>query len=157
LLEAIRLTLHSPSKTTCEQTGREHSRSMTPSKGRILLVEDNDVNQRVAARMLEKEGYEVDVAFNGLEALEKLALVRPDIILMDLQMPLMDGYEATAAIRSQERNGQHMPIIAVTANAMHGDREKCLQAGMDGYVAKPVDRRGLMDEIHRVVGEKVQV
>jgi len=124
--------------------------SPKPCKGDILLVEDNEVNQRVAARMLEKEGYRVEVAANGKEALAKLSDRVPDLVLMDLQMPLMDGFEATAEIRRSETGGEHLPIVALTANAMKGDREKCLDAGMDGYIAKPIDKRTLLDEIERL-------
>jgi CheY-like chemotaxis protein len=111
---------------------------------RILLVEDNQVNQLVATRLLQKNGHEVTVADNGRNALEILNDWNPDLIFMDVQMPEMDGYQATAAIRSRESgHATHVPIIAMTANAMAGDKERCLASGMDGYVSKPLGREAL--------------
>ena len=106
---------------------------------RVLLAEDNPVNQVVAIRLLEKRGHSVAVAGNGREALDATEQRIFDVVLMDLEMPEMSGLEATAAIRRREqRTGTHIPIIAMTAHAMIGDRERCLAAGMDGYVSKPV-------------------
>src|ERR1700680_746993 len=106
---------------------------------RVLVAEDNAVNQRLAARLLEKRGHRVTVTSNGREAVEALANRNFDLVLMDVQMPEMDGFEATALILEREkRDGTHMPIIALTANAMKGDKEQCLAAGMDGYLAKPI-------------------
>jgi PAS domain S-box-containing protein len=106
---------------------------------RILLVEDNAVNQALAARLLEKRGHAVTVAGNGNEALLALEKDSFDLVLMDVQMPEMDGFEATAAIREKEKtSGYHLPVIAMTAHAMVGDRERCLAAGMDDYIAKPI-------------------
>jgi signal transduction histidine kinase/CheY-like chemotaxis protein len=123
----------------------------TPGTLRILLAEDNTVNQYLAVRLLEKAGHQVETATNGRAAIAALQRDRFDLALMDLQMPEMDGLEATALIREQERaTGAHLPIIALTANAMVGDRERCLQAGMDGYVSKPIDIRLLLAEIRRV-------
>lgn len=113
-------------------------------KLRILLAEDNPVNQRVAIRLLEKAGHEVTLANHGKEALDALEQAEFDLILMDVQMPQMDGFEATRAIREREaETGRHMPIVAMTAHAMKGDRERCLAAGMDDYLAKPVQRSEL--------------
>jgi signal transduction histidine kinase/CheY-like chemotaxis protein len=111
------------------------------SRGRVLVVEDNAVNQMVAVRLLQNLGYKSDVAANGLEAIEALLRLPYDLVLMDCQMPDMDGYEATRRIRELERTGglpKRTPIIALTANAMPGDRERCTQAGMDDCVTKPV-------------------
>ena len=118
---------------------------------RILLAEDNRVNRFLAVRLLQKEGHHVETATNGHAALAALERDRFDLALMDLQMPEMDGLEATSRIRERERaTGAHLPIIALTANAMVGDQECCLQAGMDDYVSKPIDIARLLAEIRRV-------
>ncbi|HEX4604539.1 MAG TPA: response regulator, partial [Candidatus Angelobacter sp.] len=119
---------------------------------RILLAEDNLVNQRLAVRTLEKMGHTVAVALTGLEALAALRTEKFDLVLMDVQMPEMDGYAATREIRKREQGSQeHLPVIAMTAHAMKGDRESCLEAGMDEYVAKPVSREELQQVIERVM------
>jgi two-component system sensor histidine kinase/response regulator len=117
---------------------------------RILLAEDNPVNQRVAVKVLEKYGHNVTVAGNGREAVA-LALHKPfDLILMDIQMPEMDGYEATAAIREAEQaSGAHTPIVALTAHAMKSDQNRCLAAGMDDYLAKPIHVQQLLEKVER--------
>ncbi len=114
----------------------------------VLLVEDNLVNQRLGIRLLQKLGCQVTIANNGLEAIEKWKRTDYDIVLMDCQMPEMDGYTATREIRKLEQDSQHVPIIAMTANAMPGDKEKCLEAGMDDFLSKPVDTAKLKDAIH---------
>jgi two-component system sensor histidine kinase/response regulator len=151
LLEAIKVVLGS-------QTGAEASpplvtvHSLRESRGRlrILLAEDNRVNQVLAVRLLEKRGHEVTVAGNGEEALEALDRQAFDLVLMDVQMPEMDGLQATAAIRKGEMNtGKHIPIVAMTAHAMAGDKERCLEAGMDEYMTKPIRPEQLVDVLNR--------
>jgi two-component system sensor histidine kinase/response regulator len=115
---------------------------------RVLLVEDNRVNQRVATDLLEGRGHVVVVAGNGREALDLLERSSFDLVLMDVQMPIMDGFEATAEIRRRETAGaRRSPIIAMTAHALSGDRERCLQGGMDGYLSKPIDPRALFEAV----------
>jgi CheY-like chemotaxis protein len=120
---------------------------------RILVAEDNAVNQRVALRILQKAGHFAEIVGNGKEAIEALARDSFDVVLMDVQMPEMDGIAATRAIREQEiQSGQHIPIVAMTAHAMMGDRERCLEAGMDDYVSKPIQMAELsraLDSIPR--------
>ena len=120
-------------------------------KLRVLLAEDGIVNQKVAIHLLEKRGHSVVVANNGREAVE--ALLKPkagdfDVVLMDMQMPVLDGLAATREIRSAETSsGRHVAIVAMTANAMKGDREKCLEAGMDNYLSKPIRPKELYDMV----------
>jgi CheY-like chemotaxis protein len=130
-----------------------HSLPARLSPLRILLAEDNAVNQKVAVRMLEKEGHSVTVVANGREAVLAAERQTFDLILMDVQMPEMDGFDATWAIRTQEDGGKRTPIIALTAHAMAGDKERCLDAGMDGYVTKPIRVLDLMAEITRLRGD----
>ncbi len=124
---------------------------------RILLAEDNTVNQRIAVRILEKLGWKITVVNNGQEVLDILTNQTFDVILMDDNMPLLSGIEATQVIRREEKQtGQHVPVIAMTANAMAGDREKYLASGMDGYVSKPIDRNLLYDEIVNLVTQRLK-
>jgi len=117
---------------------------------RILVAEDNPVNQAVARRLLQKRGHIVTTVDNGREALAAVEKETFDLILMDVQMPEMDGLEATAAIRSREQGtGVHLPILAMTAHAMKGDEAQCLAAGMDGYITKPVRSEELFGMIER--------
>jgi signal transduction histidine kinase/CheY-like chemotaxis protein len=117
---------------------------------RVLVAEDNKVNQIVVSRMLERAGHSVAIAADGQEAVEMYASGAFDLLLMDVHMPVLDGFEATARIREMEATKNiHTPIIALTANAMNGDRERCLAAGMDGYISKPVGRDELLDTIAR--------
>ncbi|MBV9122029.1 MAG: response regulator, partial [Planctomycetes bacterium] len=115
---------------------------------RILLAEDNVINQKLVVLLLRKQGHVVAVAGDGREALEVLEQQPFDLVLMDMQMPEMDGIEATAIIREKEKEtGRHLPIIALTAHAMIGDRDSCLAAGMDGYVSKPFQEKELRQAI----------
>jgi CheY-like chemotaxis protein len=118
----------------------------------VLVAEDSAVNQRLAARLLERRGHTVVVANSGAQALAALESQRFDVVLMDVQMPEMDGLEATAMIRAQEQTtGAHLPIIAMTARVMQGDRERCLEVGMDDYVAKPIQAEVLFETIERLL------
>ncbi|MDO9478838.1 MAG: response regulator, partial [Pseudohongiella sp.] len=111
----------------------------------ILLVEDNPMNQMLAVKILQNDGHIVDVADNGLEALQKTGQREYDLILMDLQMPVMDGLEATRRIReSEQHTGKHLPVIAMTAHALPEVKDSCIEAGMDDYIAKPVRRADLI-------------
>jgi len=115
---------------------------------RILLAEDNLVNQTLAVRLLEKQGHEVVLALTGKEALDKIEESRFDVVLMDVQMPEMDGLAATRELRrTEEETGGHLPVVAMTAYAMKGDRERCLEAGMDAYLPKPINSRELFQAI----------
>jgi CheY-like chemotaxis protein len=113
-----------------------------------LLVEDNPVNQKVACGLLQRQGHQVVVAINGKQALHELTQHVFDLVLMDVQMPEMDGLQTTVAIRAgEEGTGRRVPIVALTAQALHGDRERCLAAGMDAYLAKPVQAHQLIQTV----------
>ncbi len=162
LLDAIRTVLGAGPERS-RRTGSQPDpavRSARPDAGpgtpgvslHILMAEDNPVNQLVALRFLEAGGHTVVVAGNGVEALAALERESFDLVLMDVQMPEMGGFEATRRIRERERGtGRHLPIVAMTAHAMTGDQQKCLEAGMDGYVAKPLQRKTLLETVERVV------
>ncbi|MBF0345726.1 MAG: response regulator [Nitrospirae bacterium] len=122
----------------------------------LLLVEDNEVNQELAMEILEEAGIRVDIANNGLEALDKLITAEYDGVLMDCQMPVMDGFEATKRIR-QDKRFSNLPVIAMTANAMAGDREKCMESGMNDHIAKPIDITQLFKTLARWIKPKVSV
>lgn len=124
-------------------------KTSAPLVGRILLVEDNPVNQELGEAMLQELGLDCAVAQDGAVALQRLSEADYDLVLMDCQMPEMDGYEATCLWRERESQGnkQRMPIIALTANALEGDRERCLAAGMDDYLSKPYSREVLREKL----------
>ena len=131
-----------------------HSLSEEKKRGiRILLAEDNPVNQKVAQKMLEKFGYYSNTVSNGFEALKALGRIDYDLVLMDVVMPEMDGFDATAQIRNPASKvmNHRVPVIAMTAHAMKGDREKCLEAGMDDYISKPVKPQELLDVVEKWV------
>ena len=146
-------------------SGAESAALLTPHtlregkrKLHVLLAEDNAVNQRLAMRLLEKHGHRVTLTTNGREALAALDQENFDVVLMDVQMPEMDGFEATSAIRVREqRTGRHLPIIAMTAHAMRGDQERCLAAGMDGYIPKPIRVQELIALLERFSGVAANV
>jgi CheY-like chemotaxis protein len=125
--------------------GRRHAR--------ILVAEDNAVNQKLAVSFLQKAGFKAEVVANGREAVKALQMVPYDVVLMDIQMPEMDGYEATRAIRNPQSGvvKSDVPIIALTANALEGDRRRCIEAGMDDYIAKPIKREELLKAIRAVL------
>src|SRR3984893_10579055 len=149
LLEAILAALGKPSsREDRPQVITRHSLRETRRKLHILLAEDNPINQKLTVRLLEKRDQIVVVASNGRETLAALEEQSFDLVLMDVQMPEMDGFEATTAIRDREKTtGEHLPIIALTAHAMKGDSERCLAAGMDAYVSKPIQP----DQLFRVI------
>jgi len=133
---------------TDDSLARKHKRL------RLLVAEDNLVNQRLIAHLLEKHGHTVVIASNGREALAALEHEGFDLVLMDVQMPVMGGLEVTAAIREKEQlTGSRLPIIALTAHAMKGDRERCLAAGMNGYLSKPIQAKDLFEAIESLVSE----
>jgi CheY-like chemotaxis protein len=136
-------------------TFKQHSMKQNPEgKNRILIVEDNLINQKVATRLLTKLGYETDIAPNGSEAIQKLKSTSFDLVLMDCQMPVMDGNEATRYIRShpEEFLDTNIPIVAMTAHALEGDRQKALESGMNDYLSKPIDKAQLEKTIKKWLG-----
>jgi len=122
---------------------------------RILVVEDNPVNQAVALGMIENIGFAVDVADDGRDGLNKLAAEHYDLVLMDCQMPVLDGYAATQELRASEKEGEHKPVIALTANAMTGDEEKCIAAGMDDYLTKPFEPEMLEQKVVALLSDVI--
>ncbi len=159
LEECLSAVLGGPSSQADEAQGGDACwptpAELEPRSNRILLAEDNVVNQLVACKMLERFGFEVETVSNGLEAVEALCRTACDLVLMDCQMPEMDGFEAIRCIRSPHSKvlDRGIPVIAMTANAMRGDREKCLEAGMSDYVSKPIDPQTLLTTIERWLRE----
>ena len=152
LLDAILTALGTAPVTVRPRPALPEAARRAPHPLRLLLAEDNPVNQRLAVRLLEKWGHQVVVAANGRKAVAAWGKEAFDAILMDVQMPEMGGFEATAAIRAGEPGtGRHTPIIAMTAHAMTGDRERCLKAGMDDYVTKPIDQKRLFAVLEKMV------
>jgi CheY-like chemotaxis protein len=133
--------------------------SAAPKRTRVLLAEDNKINQLVGVKQLQKLGYNVDVAGNGLEAVEAWKRNKYSVILMDCQMPEMDGYEATRKIRQleAEQNSPHAQIIAMTASVMREDRDLCLAAGMDDYISKPVDTGELKSALEKAAQHRTDI
>jgi PAS domain S-box-containing protein len=153
LLEAVMLALGAVAfqEEDVETAATEPIRQMQPLK--VLVAEDSLVNQKLAEGLLRKHGHTITVVNNGREAIAALISESFDLVLMDVQMPEMDGLEATTTIRAREKqSGDHIPIIAMTAHAMEGDRERCLDAGMDDYVSKPIRAKQLFDAIESVIG-----
>jgi CheY-like chemotaxis protein len=161
LVTALAREGHEPGRTAAGAGARAASCPWAaPPRGgpvrglRVLLAEDNLVNQRLALRLLEKQGHTVRVAGDGEEALAALEAEPFDALLLDVQLPGADGFEVAAQVRARERHGGgHLPIIAMTAHALAGDRERCLRAGMDGYLAKPVVAQELFRALADVAGE----
>ncbi len=152
LLEAICLVLQKSQPKKTHKLVTRHTLREERHRLRILLAEDNRVNQTLAARLLQKRGHAVTIVEDGKAALAALEAGSFDLVLMDVQMPEMDGLEATAAIRGMERSaGGHIPIIAMTAHALVGDQERCLAAGMDGYISKPIRTSQLFATIESLV------
>jgi two-component system sensor histidine kinase/response regulator len=152
LLMAMQTLFGEQTKEAPQKLVTRHSLREAQKKLQVLLAEDNMVNQKLATRLLERAGHRVILAGNGQEAVEAFDTHVLDLILMDVQMPEMDGFEATRVIRKKEQvTHTHIPIIALTANAMKGDREQCLEAGMDDYVSKPIRFDELSEAIARVI------
>jgi CheY-like chemotaxis protein len=148
LLEAIAHSLGRPAAPPPLPLLTRHSLAESRPKLRVLLAEDNAINRKLAIRLLEKCGHTVTVAIDGAEAVAAVRDGEFDLVLMDVQMPNMDGLEAAAAIRALERGtARHIPIVAMTAHAMKGDQERCLAAGMDNYISKPIQPDHMMDVI----------
>jgi two-component system sensor histidine kinase/response regulator len=157
LYDALAMVMGGGSDAVPLVTRHTLSEERARSRPRLLVVEDNQVNQKVAVGMLAKLGYRADVAANGIEALDAVARFDYGAVLMDCQMPEMDGYAATAEIRAREDGAVHLPIIAMTAAAMKGERERCLAAGMDDYVSKPVSVDELENALRRWIGPGEEV
>jgi len=147
------MVMEHPASSGAARHGNE-SRKTRPI--RILVAEDNAINQEVCVRMLQKAGFEASVVENGEEAVHALSNEAFDLVFMDCQMPVMDGYEATGQIRKREQGGKHAVIVAMTANALQGDREKCLAAGMDDYISKPVKQEVLRKTLQKWVATILQ-
>ena len=117
---------------------------------RILLVEDNEMNRDMLSRRLRKRGHEVLLALDGLEGIEKATAEKPEIILLDMSLPVLDGWEAARRLKADEKT-REIPVIALTAHAMAGDRQRCLDAGADDYDTKPIDFKGLLEKIDALI------
>jgi two-component system sensor histidine kinase/response regulator len=153
LREAILTVLGMEQRDDSMKLLTRHTLRQTRRRLRVLLAEDNAINRELVVRLLSKRGHTVVVAANGKQAVSALETQSFDVVLMDIQMPEMDGFEATAAIRQKEKTiGTHVPIIALTAHAMKGDRERCLAGGMDGYVSKPVQAEELIKAVEGLDG-----
>jgi len=149
IVTALSVPGRQKARASSSAAARTRARARQPL--RVLLAEDNPVNQEVALRLLERRGHSVIVAENGRQALTAIERHKFDLVLMDVQMPEMGGLEATQLIREKEkRTGAHLPIVAMTAHAMQGDRERCIAAGMDGYLAKPIDPKSFLQTVEGI-------
>jgi PAS domain S-box-containing protein len=157
LWDAIITVLHVPGRQKVRPSAARERARAARRPLRVLLAEDNPVNQEVALQMLERRGHSVIVAENGRQALTAIERHKFDLVLMDVQMPEMGGLEATQLIREKEKStGGHLPIVAMTAHAMHGDRERCIAAGMDGYLAKPIDPKSFLQTVEGISQQVTQ-
>jgi len=152
LLEAICWAVRKSKSEEAATLVTRHTLREAQHRMKVLLVEDSPVNQKLAAALLQKRGFEVTPKENGKAALASLERESFDLILMDVQMPEVDGFEATRTIREREKStGEHIPIIAITAHALKGDQERCLAAGMDAYISKPIRSSELFETIQRTL------